>query len=214
MNKILTLLAVFSATIGLAQTAPTIGLEWDPPTDPLVALVYIYQGTNAGNYSSLTKMARTNQYTSPFLKGLSNFWSASFVYTNGTEGPLSNEISIMAPQPTNAIPPRPSFLRFSPSAVIPPTNSPPVFLQRGSFVNVPMNGKISFNATAIDVNNDPITYSLVPLDGPYVGTISNVGNVFTYIPTAGFAGTDHVSIAATDGKGGVAATTTVFFVVK
>ena len=84
----------------------------------------------------------------------------------------------------------------------PPVNNPPVITAIGN-KSVQEGGTLSFNVTATDTDNDPITYSASVLPG----TATFAGQTFSWITGINDAGTYPVTFTADDGKGGTASET-------
>lgn len=83
------------------------------------------------------------------------------------------------------------------------SNTPPVANGPLSYTT-PLNTlvNISLGTSITDPDGDPLEFSLVPLYGPYHGTLSNLGildGAGTYTPNNGFTGYDRFFVSVSDG---------------
>ena len=82
---------------------------------------------------------------------------------------------------------------------LPPTNTDYVF---DTNAGTPFTGTVATNA--VDPEAGAMVYGLVPLYGPYNGSVALAGNgAFTYTPAPGFVGVDTFRFTTSDGTNSV-----------
>ncbi|MEJ0075729.1 MAG: Ig-like domain-containing protein [Alphaproteobacteria bacterium] len=100
------------------------------------------------------------------------------------------------------------------SLTVNPVNDPPVAQNGAASGNE--DNPIMGNASAGDVDNDPLTFALVGANGGAAhGTVSlNANGSFTYTPAANFNGTDSFNFKATDNHAAASNTATISITVN
>jgi uncharacterized repeat protein (TIGR01451 family) len=79
-------------------------------------------------------------------------------------------------------------------------NSAPVAAAKSATVNHRSTSGTDVVLSATDADRDPLTFSLAGVNGGAArGTVTVAGNVATYVPAGGFAGTDTFEYRASDG---------------
>ena len=75
----------------------------------------------------------------------------------------------------------------------------------GDFVTLDEDTSLTYDVTLNDIDLDGDTLSIAELlVPPSHGSLSFVGGTITYVPTAGYFGTDHAVLQISDGNGGLA----------
>jgi hypothetical protein len=185
----------FRATDGFAFSPPaTISLTISPINDPPVGftqsvstaqetplqitaasdpdgnpLTFTY--TLAPAHGSLTQSGGTLTYTP--VMGYQGTDSFQFTVSDGVFASAAATVSI---------------------TVLPP-NGPPVALNQS--LTTPEDAALGITLTATDVDNNPLTYSIV--SGPTHGVLSGSGATRTYTPTLNYNGPDTFTFRANDG---------------
>src|SRR5262249_6458337 len=90
---------------------------------------------------------------------------------------------------------------YSITTITPPPNRPPVFTST-PFVDANVGTPYSYQATAIDPDGDPVSFSVT--SGPPGLVIDPQSGLVTWTPTPAELGTDNVTLQVVDGRGGMA----------
>lgn len=87
-------------TVGRSTSNPTVTLAWDITTDPTVGSYNVYMGGQSATYTNVVTAApqTVNSVTySNLVRGVTYFWAATCVATNGLESTYSTEVSYTVP---------------------------------------------------------------------------------------------------------------------
>jgi hypothetical protein len=87
-------------TVSRAVSAPSVTLAWDTATDPSVNGYNVYQGTQSATYTNVVSVSPATANTVTFsnlVRGVTYYWAATCVATNGLESLYSTEISYTVP---------------------------------------------------------------------------------------------------------------------
>jgi hypothetical protein len=90
---------------------------------------------------------------------------------------------------------------FTVSTIVAPPNRPPLFTST-PIVQANVDTAYTYQATALDTDGDPLTFSVV--SGPMGLTIDGSSGLVQWTPTADELGTNAVSLQVSDGRGGTA----------
>ncbi len=185
----------FRATDGFAFSPPaTISVTITPINDSPIALTQSVSTTqetpvliNAASDPDGDPLTFT--YTLPPAHGSLTQSGGNLTYTPamGYQGPDSFQFSVSDGILTSA--------EATISITVLPPNEPPVALSQS--LNTPEDATLGITLAATDVDNNPLSYSIV--SGPTNGVLSGSGATRTYTPTLNYNGPDTFTFRANDG---------------
>jgi gliding motility-associated-like protein len=85
----------------------------------------------------------------------------------------------------------------STSVTIVEPNDKPVAVEQ--FLTLAEDTQLSFNLIGSDPDNDPISFNIIPFQGPYHGSLSGSGTSWVYTPFANYNGLDSLFFKVSDG---------------
>jgi hypothetical protein len=92
-------------TVSRKTSVPSVGLAWDSSTDPTVGSYNLYQGSASGSYTNVVSTGLSPTPTvslTNLVRGVTYFFAATCVATNGLESVYSTEVSYTVPMLPNS----------------------------------------------------------------------------------------------------------------